>query len=73
MSEADPVASKSGFLCTYMSNHPDTLVAYVRYQGKVDKEVESARMSSISTKVDLPKHLWSLNIQKADRILGNDS
>ena len=21
----DPVASRSGFLCTYMSNHPDTL------------------------------------------------
>jgi hypothetical protein len=30
MAESDPVAAKSGFLCMYMSNHPDTLVSYVK-------------------------------------------
>ena len=39
---ADSVADKSGFLCAYMSNHPDTLVAYVRYWGKVTEKVNSA-------------------------------
>ncbi|KAN0118995.1 hypothetical protein V8E52_004767 [Russula decolorans] len=36
MAAADPVADKSGFLCTYMSTHPDTLVAYVKHFGKID-------------------------------------
>jgi hypothetical protein len=31
MADSDPVAAKSGFLCMYMSNHPDTLVSYVKY------------------------------------------
>ncbi|KAL5480504.1 hypothetical protein ACEPAI_1774 [Sanghuangporus weigelae] len=44
---ADPVAEKSTFLCMYMSNHPDTLVAYVKYWGKVSEQVSSARMTSI--------------------------
>jgi len=48
---ADPVADKSGFLCTYMSTHPDTLVAYVKHFGKVDGNVTSARMLSIDSKV----------------------
>jgi len=43
----DSVKPNSGFLCTYMSNHPDTLVAYVRHQGKVMEEVQSAKMTSI--------------------------
>ena len=47
----DPVAAKSGFLCMYMSNHPDTLVSYVRYWGKVSDTVVSAQMTSIDTKV----------------------
>ncbi|KAH9920639.1 uncharacterized protein B0H18DRAFT_1023770 [Fomitopsis serialis] len=47
---ADPVASKSGFLCMYMSNHPDTLVAYVKHWGKVTEDVSSAKMKSINTK-----------------------
>ncbi|KAI9060829.1 hypothetical protein FKP32DRAFT_1595163 [Trametes sanguinea] len=47
---ADPVAEKSGFLCMYMSNHPDTLVSYVRYWGKVTEHVTSAKMTSIDTK-----------------------
>ncbi|KAI0729075.1 hypothetical protein C8Q72DRAFT_344272 [Fomitopsis betulina] len=47
---ADPVASKSGFLCMYMSNHPDTLVAYVKHWGKVKDNVASARMKTIDTK-----------------------
>ena len=48
---ADPVADKSGFLCMYMSNHPDTLVSYVRYWGKVKEGVASAKMAGIDTKV----------------------
>ena len=50
---ADPVADKSGFLCMYMSNHPDTLVSYVRYWGKVSEQVSSAEMTAIDTKVRL--------------------
>ncbi|KAI0697233.1 hypothetical protein C8T65DRAFT_698209 [Cerioporus squamosus] len=46
----DPVADKSGFLCMYMSNHPDTLVSYVRYWGKVSAQVASAKMTAIDTK-----------------------
>lgn len=47
---SDPVASKSGFLCMYMSNHPDTLVSYVRHFGKINDAVTSAEMKSIETK-----------------------
>ncbi|KAJ7472017.1 hypothetical protein FB451DRAFT_1251689 [Mycena latifolia] len=47
---ADPVAEKSGFLKMYMSNHPDTLVAYAKWYGKVVEPVTSAEMSEISTK-----------------------
>jgi len=47
---SDPVAEKSTFLCMYMSNHPDTLVAYVKYWGKVKEHVVSAKMSSIDSK-----------------------
>ena len=45
------MAEKSGFLCMYMSNHPDTLVAYVRHWGGVAETVESASMTSIDSKV----------------------
>ena len=48
---ADPVAEKSTFLCMYMSSHPDTLVAYVKYFGKVSEPVASARMTSIDSRV----------------------
>jgi len=44
---SDTVAPKSGFLCMYMSNHPDTLVAYVKHYGKVPGKVKSAKMTSI--------------------------
>ena len=47
---SDPVADKSTFLCMYMSNHPDTLVAYVKYWGKVAEPVSSAKMTSIDSK-----------------------
>ncbi|KAG2367581.1 hypothetical protein BDR07DRAFT_1271768 [Suillus spraguei] len=47
---SDPVASKSRFLCMYMKNHPDTLVAYVKYFGKVEGNVLTAEMSSIDSK-----------------------
>ncbi|EJD00288.1 uncharacterized protein FOMMEDRAFT_91170 [Fomitiporia mediterranea MF3/22] len=48
---SDPVAEKSTFLCMYMSNHPDTLVAYVRYWGKVNEVVKSAKMTAIDSNV----------------------
>ena len=51
---SDPVASKSTFLCMYMKNHPDTLVAYVKYFGKVRGKVTTARMTAIDTKVRVP-------------------
>lgn len=47
----DPVAEKSKFLCMYMSNHPDTLVAYVRYFGRIKETVSSAQMIAIDTTV----------------------
>ncbi|KDQ52499.1 hypothetical protein JAAARDRAFT_138539 [Jaapia argillacea MUCL 33604] len=49
MSSLDPVASKSGFLCMYMSNHPDALVSYVKHYGKVSGNVTSAKMSKIDS------------------------
>jgi hypothetical protein len=48
---ADPVAEKSGFLKMYMSNHPDTLVAYAKWFGKVREVITSAEMTAIDTKV----------------------
>lgn len=53
---ADPVAGRSGFLCMYMSSHPDTLVAYVKHFGKVDGNVSSAKMLSIDSKVRAHDH-----------------
>ncbi|KEI41403.1 uncharacterized protein L969DRAFT_85174 [Mixia osmundae IAM 14324] len=44
----DEVASKSGFLSMYMSNHRDTLVAYCMHYGKVKRAV-NAKMDSISS------------------------
>ena len=49
---SDPVASKSTFLCMYMTSHPDTLVAYVKHFGKVPRNVSSAEMKSIDCKVN---------------------
>ncbi|KII84861.1 hypothetical protein PLICRDRAFT_179191 [Plicaturopsis crispa FD-325 SS-3] len=47
----DSVADKSGFLKMYMSNHPDTLVAYVRHFGKVtDPTITGAEMTAIESK-----------------------
>ncbi|KAK7039411.1 DUF2470 domain-containing protein [Favolaschia claudopus] len=50
MTSNDPVAEKSGFLKMYMSNHPDTLVAYAKWYGKVKEPITSAEMSAIDTK-----------------------
>lgn len=47
---ADSVAAKSAFLCMYMKNHPDTLVAYVKHYGKVPGNVVSAEMVAIDSK-----------------------
>ncbi|EEB96604.1 hypothetical protein MPER_04236 [Moniliophthora perniciosa FA553] len=46
----DPVAEKSGFLRMYMSNHPDTLVAYAKWFGKVTDPITGAEMSAIDCK-----------------------
>lgn len=35
----------------YMSGHPDTLVAYAKWYGKVKEAVSSAEMTAIDTKV----------------------
>jgi len=55
MADTDPVAARSSFLCMYMSNHPDTLVAYVCHAqlgSKAGKQppVLSAKMTSIDSK-----------------------
>ncbi|KAJ7226923.1 hypothetical protein GGX14DRAFT_627514, partial [Mycena pura] len=50
MAGVDPVADKSGFLRMYMSNHPDTLVAYAKWYGKVAEPITSAEMSAIDSK-----------------------
>ena len=49
---SDPVKAKSTFLCMYMSGHPDTLVSYAKYYGKLKaKDIVSAKMESIDSKV----------------------
>jgi hypothetical protein len=48
---SDPVADKSGFLRLYMSNHPDTLVAYAKWYGKVNDAITGAEMTAIDSKV----------------------
>ncbi|KAG9225393.1 hypothetical protein PLEOSDRAFT_1060238, partial [Pleurotus ostreatus PC15] len=47
---ADPVADKSGFLRMYMSSHPDTLVAYAKWYGKVTEPIASAEMTAINSR-----------------------
>ncbi|KAJ7083987.1 hypothetical protein B0H15DRAFT_888730 [Mycena belliarum] len=47
---SDPVAEKSAFLKMYMSSHPDTLVGYAKWYGKVEEPITSAEMSAIDTK-----------------------
>jgi len=50
MTSSDPVAAKSTFLCMYMSNHPDTLVSYVKHYGKVsDSTITNAQLTSIDS------------------------
>ncbi|KAJ7485069.1 hypothetical protein B0H11DRAFT_2157375 [Mycena galericulata] len=47
---SDPVAEKSGFLRMYMSSHPDTLVGYAKWYGKVVEPITSAEMTAIDSK-----------------------
>ena len=48
----DPVATKSSFLCMYMSNHKDTLASYVIYYGKVaNTKITNVEMTRIDSKV----------------------
>jgi len=51
---SDPVAEKASFLRMYMSSHPDTLVAYAKWFGKVNEVITSAEMSAIDSKVRPP-------------------
>ena len=55
---ADPVAEKSGFLRMYMSSHPDTLVAYAKWFGKVKETIKSAEMPAIDSKVRTSSHSY---------------
>jgi len=48
---SDPVADKSGFLRMYMSNHPDTLVAYAKWYGQAPETITSAEMTAIDSQV----------------------
>ncbi|TFK24455.1 hypothetical protein FA15DRAFT_669558 [Coprinopsis marcescibilis] len=50
MPTSDPVADKSQFLCMYMSGHPDTLVAYAKWYGKVEGDILTAKMTAIDSK-----------------------
>ena len=54
---SDPVADKSGFLRMYMSNHPDTLVAYARWHGQVKDALISAEMTAIDSEVCILTYL----------------
>jgi hypothetical protein len=56
----DPVATKSSFLCMYMSSHKDTLASYVIHHGKVtDTKIANAEMTRIDSKV--PVHSRALH------------
>ena len=64
--QADPVAAKSGFLRMYMSNHPDTLVLYAKWYGKVTGNIISAEMTAINSQVSRslkyqPNKCWPRN------------
>lgn len=50
---ADPVtAAESRFLSVYMSNnHPETLIAYAKWYGKLEEGIASAEMMAIDSKV----------------------
>ena len=49
---ADPVAAESRFLSMYMSNgHPETLIAYAKWYGKVEEGISSTEMMAIDSKV----------------------
>ena len=50
--QTDPVAAESRFLSLYMSNgHPETLIAYAKWYGKVKEGISSAEMMAIDSKV----------------------
>ena len=59
----DPVAEKSGFLRMYMSNHPDTLVAYAKWFGKVQDPIKSAEMAAIDSKVRVLNYAQCLSAE----------
>ena len=58
----DPVADKSGFLCMYMSSHPDTLVSYAKHYGQIREHITSAKMESIDSQVCVQSCLLSSSL-----------
>ena len=44
----------------YMSNHPDTLVAYAKWFGKVQDPIKSAEMAAIDSKVRVLNYVQCL-------------
>ncbi|KAF9048232.1 hypothetical protein BDZ89DRAFT_1057812 [Hymenopellis radicata] len=48
---ADPVANKSRELKAYLSNQPETLVAYAKWYGKVAETITGAEVAAIDSKV----------------------
>ena len=50
--QTDPVAAESRFVSMYMSSgHPETLIAYAKWYGKVKEGISSAEMMAIDSKV----------------------
>ncbi|KAJ6516849.1 hypothetical protein C8R47DRAFT_1206058 [Mycena vitilis] len=47
---SDSVAEKSGLLKPYLSSHPETLVGYAKWYGKVGEPIASVEISAIDSK-----------------------
>ena len=60
---SDPVAAHSAALLKQLNAEPDTLVAYVRHWGKVQKNVKGAELVAIDAKVCLFKLRWEAEEQ----------
>jgi hypothetical protein len=54
--EIDPIEAQSDVLRTYMSNKPDTLIAYAKWYGKVQEAISIIDMTAIDTKVHIISH-----------------
>ena len=63
----DPVSVKSPFLRMYMSHHPDTLVAYAKWYGKVQAPIVSAELTDINTKARSTPPVVTYQLRAKDR------